>query len=111
MNIGVWLCIVLVPCFAVIGILFGIFKEKSAKFVSGFNSLPKAEQELYDKSYLARDMRNSCLLWALIMLIGTVGSLFLSGYFAILAYAVWGVLFFKDVHIDAHKAFKKYLRN
>lgn len=111
MSIGFWFCIVLVPGFAVIGLLFGIFKEKSAKFVSGFNTLSQKEQALYDKAWLARDIRNSCLLWAFIMMAGAVGSILLSDYVAILAYVVWGVLFFKDVHIDAHKAFKKYLRD
>ena len=49
MNIGFWLCGVLVIPFVIIGVLFAIFKEKAAKFVSGFNSLPKEEQALYDK--------------------------------------------------------------
>ena len=38
MNIGFWLCGVLVIPFVIIGVLFAIFKEKAAKFVSGFNS-------------------------------------------------------------------------
>lgn len=49
MNIGFYACIVLVPLFLIIGLLFGIFKEKSAKFISGFNSLTKEQQALYDK--------------------------------------------------------------
>lgn len=109
MKAGAWMCIVLAGGFGAIGILFGIFKEKSAQFISGFNSLPKLEPELYDKARMARDMRNSILLWALIMLIGAAGSFFLSDYFAIAAYIIWGVLFFKDIHLDTHKAFEKYL--
>ena len=50
MNIGFWSCIILVIPFLIIGMLFAIFKEKAAKFVSGFNSLPKEEQALYDKA-------------------------------------------------------------
>ena len=34
MNIGFWLCGVLVILFVIIGVLFAIFKEKAAKFVS-----------------------------------------------------------------------------
>lgn len=34
--------------FSIIGVLFAIFKEKAAKFVSGFNSLSKEEQALDD---------------------------------------------------------------
>ena len=37
MNIGFYLCGVLVIPFAIIGVLFAIFKEKSAKLVSCFN--------------------------------------------------------------------------
>lgn len=109
MNIGFWMCIVLVPGFAFIGLLFGIFKERSARFVSGFNTLSEKEQTLYDKAYIARDIRNSCFVWTAIMIIGAFGSLFLTTHLAIVAYIVWGIVFFKDVHFDAHKAFEKYL--
>lgn len=109
MRIGFWMCFVLVPCFVIPGLLFAVLKEKAAKFVSGFNTLPKAEQDLYDRAYLARDMRNDFFLWSLIMLIGALGSLFLTAYAAVLAYVLWLILFFKNVHLDAHKAFAKYL--
>ena len=72
MNVGFWMCIVLVPGFLLTGIVFALLKERGAKFVSGFNTLPKEEQERYDKEYLARDMRNSCFLWTGIMLAGAV---------------------------------------
>lgn len=62
MNIGFWLCGVLVITFSIIGVLFAIFKEKAAKFVSGFNLLSKEEQALYDKAYLSRDIRNQCFI-------------------------------------------------
>ncbi|WP_295087185.1 DUF3784 domain-containing protein [uncultured Ruminococcus sp.] len=110
MNIGFVLCGVMVIPFASIGILFSIFKEKAAKFVSGFNSLPKEEQALYDKAFISRDIRNQCFIWAAIMLIGAVMSYFVTTYMAIPAYIVWLILFFKEVHLDAHKAFEKYLR-
>ena len=55
-----------------------------------------------------------CLLllhlpWAAVMLAGAAGSRFISGYFAVAAYVVWIVLFFREVHLDARKAFEKYL--
>lgn len=109
MNLGFWFCIVLVPVFLIIGILFAALKEKSVRLVSGFGSLSKQEQELCDKARLARDMRNSYLIQTLVMLIGAVLSYLISSYMAIAAYAVWGVLFFKNVHFDEHKAFEKYL--
>ena len=110
MNIvGFWACGVLVILFEIIGILFAIFKEKAVKFVSGFNSLSKEEQALYDKAQISRDIRNQCFIWSVIMLIGAILSYFVTPYMAILAFIIWLLLFFKDVHLDNHKAFEKYL--
>ena len=108
-NIGFWSCIILSIPFAFVGILFAAFKDKAAKYVSGFNSLPKKEQELYDKARISRDIRNQCFTWSVIMLIGSVLSFFITPYMAIPAFIIWLVLFFKEVHFDTHKAFEKYL--
>ena len=90
MNIvGFWTCGVLVIPFGIIGILFAIFKEKAVKFVSGFNSLSKKEQALYDKAQISRDIRNQCFIWSVIMLIGAVLSYFITPYMAILAFIIW----------------------
>ena len=110
MNIGFWSCVVMVPVFALAGLLFGILKERAARFVSGFSTLPKEEQEMYDRAYISRDMRNSCFIWSGTMLAGAALSYFVTPYLAILAYIVWGVLFFKDVHFDEHKAIENYLK-
>lgn len=80
MRLGFWMCIVLFFGFAVIGLMFGLFKEKSAKFVSGFHSLPKKEQDLYDKAYIARDMRNACGIWAVVMLVVILSTMNVSFY-------------------------------
>lgn len=109
MNIGFGLCMVLAIPFTIIGILFAIFKGRAAKFVSGFNSFSKEEQELYDKAYISRDIRNQCFTWAAVMLIGALLSCFWSPCMAIPAFVIWLVLFFKEVHFDNHKAFEKYL--
>lgn len=66
MNVGFWMCGALVFPFFIMGIVFGILKEKAAGFVSGFN-------------------------------------------LEIPAFIIWLVLFFREVHIDTHKAFEKYL--
>lgn len=71
--------------------------------------MSKEEQLLYDRASISRDIRNQCFTWATIMLIGAVLSYFLTPYLAVLAYVIWLVLLFKDVHLDAHKAFEKYL--
>ena len=108
MNIGFYMCGILVIPFAAIGVLFAIFKEKAAAFVSGFNSLPKKEQTMYDRAHISRDVRNQCFVWAAIMLIGAALSYFISAYMAVPAFVIWLILFFRDVHLDAHKAFEKY---
>lgn len=109
MNIGFWICGVLVIPFLVIGILFAFLKDRAAKFVSGFNSLPEKEQILYDKAHISRDIRDQCFIWSATMAIGAVLSYFVTQYMAIPAFIVWLFLFFKDVHFDTHKAFEKYL--
>lgn len=109
MNIGFWLCGSLAVPFAVLGVVFAVLKERAAKLVSGFNSLPKEEQIRYDRAYISRDMRNQCFTWAAVMAAGAVLSYFLTPYMAVPAFVLWLVLFFKEVHFDAHKAFEKYL--
>ncbi len=109
MNMGVYLCGMLAVSFALVGALFAVFKEKAALFVSGFNTLPKKEQARYDRAGISRDVRNQCFLWSAIMLAGVVLSYSVSPYMAVPAFVIWLVLFFRDVHLDAHKAFEKYL--
>lgn len=109
MNKGFWFCIILAISFVIIGVLFAIFKEKAAKFVSGFNSFSKEEQELYDKAQISRDIRNQCFIWTVIMLAGALLSYFLTPYMAIPIFIIWLVLFFREVHFDNYKAFEKYL--
>ena len=108
MNIGFYMCGILVIPFAAIGVLFAIFKEKAAVFVSGFNSLPKKEQTMYDRAHISRDVRNLCFVWAALMLLVAALSYFFSAYMAVPAFVIWLILFFRDVHLDARKAFEKY---
>lgn len=108
MNIGALICGALTIIFGIIGLIFALLKEKAAKLVSGFNSLSKEEQELYDQALISKDMRNQFFIWALTMLIGTILSYVFSPYLAILAFIVWLILFFREVHSDIHKAFEKY---
>lgn len=108
MNIGFLVCMLLFIFFIELAIPFVLFKEKAAKFVSGFNSLSKEQQTHYDKAYISRDMRNLCFLWAFIMFIGAVLSYYVTPYCAIVAFIVWLVFFFKEVHLDAEITFEKY---
>ena len=108
-NIGFWICGILAIPFLIIGVFFAAKKENAAKFVSGFSTLSKDEQALYDKAAISRDMRNQCFLWSAVMLTGAVLSYWLTPAMSIPAFLVWIVLFSKDVHFDTKKAFEKYL--
>lgn len=107
MNIGFMACIVLGVLFLIVGILFSLLKEKGAKYVSGYSTLNHPEN--YDKASISLDMRNRCFTYALILFLGAILSYFISTLIAIPTYVLWGILFFKSVHLDAEKAFEKYL--
>lgn len=108
MNIGMVACLALGIIFLVFSICFAILKEKGAILVSGFNSFSKAEREKYDQKRISLDMRNSFFLWTMILFIGALFSYFVSQYYAIIAFIIWLIIFFKDAHISATKAFEKY---
>lgn len=108
MNIGVIVCLILALFFSVLSSIFALLKEKSAIFISGFNSLSKAEREKYDKKKMSIDMRNSLFIWAIILFLGAILSYYISEYCSIISFVVWLIIFFKDVHMDSKKAFEKY---
>lgn len=110
MNIGFYICIVFLITFVLMAVIFSLLGEKGAMLISGFNTLPKEKRELYDKKRMSRDQRNMFLIWAAIMAAGSVLSLFVSQYMAAAAGAVWLIAFFKEVHLDAEKAFAKYMK-
>ena len=107
MNIGFVACIILAVLFLVLGIMFALLKEKGAYFVSGFRTLNHPEK--YDKAYISRDMRNQCFIYFVILSIGAILSYFISAVISIPTYIIWAIVFFKSVHLDAEKAFEKYL--
>lgn len=107
MNIGFVTCIILAVLFLVLGIIFALLKEKGAYFVSGFRTLNHPEK--YDKAYISRDMRNQCFIYFVILSIGAILSYFISAVISIPTYIIWAIVFFKSVHLDAEKAFEKYL--
>ena len=94
--------------FGIIAIIFALLKEKGAILISGFNTMPKEEREKYDQKKMSIDMRNSLFLWSIILFSGAILAYFISKYFAAVAIVTWLIIFLKDVHIDAEKAFEKY---
>lgn len=108
MNIGLIACLAFAAIFGIMGLVFALLKEKGAMLVSGFNTLPKAKREQYDKKKISSDQRNMLFLWTVIMLLGAVLSYFITEYMAVIAFLVWIVFFFREVHVDEEKAFGKY---
>ena len=107
MNVGFAACIILAVFFLILGIMFALLKEKGAQFVSGFRILNHPEK--YDKANISRDMRNQCFIYFVILSIGAILSYFISAVISIPTYIIWAIVFFKSVHLDAEKAFEKYL--
>lgn len=107
-HVGMIICLVLAASFGLLAVLFTCLGEKGAMLISGFNTLPEEERKKYDKKRMCREQRNAFALWCLICLAGGILSRLLGGYMAVLALAVWLIVFFKDVHIDAKKAFARY---
>ena len=110
MNIGAITCSLLVGLFLLLWLLFAALGGRAAVLISGFNTLPPEKRAQYDVSRMCRDQRNAFLLWAAVLAAGAALSLLISQLFAVAAFAVWLVLFFRDVHLDAEKAFGKYRR-
>lgn len=94
--------------FLLLAFVFTCLKEKAAMLISGFNTLSKEERKKYDTERMSRDQRNLFLIWAAILGAGALLSCFISKYMAVIAFVIWLVVFFRDVHLDEEKAFGKY---
>lgn len=111
MNIGVIACLFLVILFILIIVVFSILGEKSTILISGFNLKSKDEREKYDKEKMIKDYKKSFTIWIIILLLGALGSYYISQYCSVIAFVIWLIIFFKDVHLDEEKAFGKYKIN
>lgn len=108
MNTGFIVCGGACLLFLLLTLIFTMFKEKSVMLISGFNAMPKEKRELYDTEKLRKDSRNIFLIWAVIQGIGAILAYYISQYAAIIAFIIWLIVFFKDVHLNEEKAFGKY---
>lgn len=108
MNTGFIVCGGACLLFLLLTLIFTMFKEKSVMLISGFNTMPKEKRELYDTEKLRKDSRNIFLIWAVIQGIGAILAYYISQYVAIIAFIIWLIVFFKDVHLNEEKAFGKY---
>ncbi len=107
-NVGAISCGIFGALFLLLGILFAALGERGVRFISGFDSLPPEKRKLYDTERMWRDRRNGFFIWTAVFAAGAALSLLASQYFAVAAFIVWLVLFLKDVHFSAEKAFEKY---
>lgn len=107
-NVGAISCGIFGALFLLLGAVFAALGERGVRFISGFGSLPPEKRELYDTERMWRDRRNGFFIWTAVFAVGAALSLLASQYFAVAAFIVWLVLFLKDVHFSAEKAFEKY---
>lgn len=107
-NVGAVSCGIFFAVFLLLGIVFAALGERGVHLISGFGALSSEERALYDTERMRRDQRNSIFVWAAVFAAGCVLSLLVSQLFAVAAFVVWLVLFFRNVHFDAKKAFEKY---
>ena len=98
----------LIHIFCLLGGGFFLAGPKAALFVSGFSTLPPSERARYDTAALSRDYARRFLGWGVLFLAGAGASALWSGWAALLALAVWQVLFWRQVHWDPERAFETY---
>lgn len=94
--------------FLVLSMMFAVLEERGAMLVSGFNTMTEDQRMKYDREKVSMGMRNALFTWFVVFAVGAALYYLVSPYFAIAAFAVWLILFFKVAHWDADKAFAKY---
>jgi len=85
-----------------------LLKSKGAMLISGFNTLSKEQRKLYNQDKMSIYYRNLFALWSALFFAGAVLSQLVSGYLTIIVFIIWIVSVFKNMHLDANKAFGQY---
>ena len=93
--------------FLLLSIVFAVGKGNATILLSGFNYLPAKRRAQYDQARLARDTRNMLVLWAIVMVVGALGSILHWGFGAA-ALAVFAVLLIREVRWDVETAYEAY---
>ena len=101
-------CLSLSVIFVLIAILLTVLGEKGAMLIGGFNTLSESQRNLYDKNKIVKSQRNLLLIWSVILGTGAILSYLISHYLGIVAIIIWLIVFFKEFHWDAQKAFEQY---
>ncbi len=109
---GIGLAIILAATgalFLVFAVIFTVQKEKACRLIGGFNFFSQEQQARYDRAAIARDYKKLFAWWTAGAFLFAV----LAFWFAWWAFGAAAVLFLisigKEMHIDAEKAFEKYM--
>lgn len=94
--------------FTVLGIIFMILKDKACILISGYNTKTKKEREEYDEVRLSKDESKFFFKCAFIYFIGATTALFFNKICLGIAFLVWIIYLFKNIHLNQEKAFDKY---
>ena len=109
MNTALALCLALIALlFAVLAIVFMLRREKACSLIGGFNFFTEEQQTQYDRARIAKDYQRLFILLAAVLFAGAVLTLFLGWWAFGLSILAMLILLFRDFHIFAEDAFKKY---
>lgn len=108
MNVWTIICLVGTIIFGLLGAVFAIIKEKSAKFFPGYKTIPKHEIRKYDHLKMGKAMRDEMLNWAGILLLGTILSHLLESIYGIIALVLWVIIILVKLFSDPKKELKKH---
>lgn len=109
MNAALALCLALIGLlFSAFAIVFAVRKEKACSLIGGFNFFTKEQQKQYDRARIAKDYQRLFSLLAAVLFAGALLSLFLGWWAFGLSILAMLILLFRDFHLYAEDAFKKY---
>ena len=109
MNTALALCLAAMGLlFSVFAIVFAVRKEKACSLIGGFNFFTEDQQKQYDRARIAKDYQRLFVLLAAVMFAGALLSLFLGWWAFGFSILLLLILLFRDFHVYAEDAFKKY---
>lgn len=110
MEHGIWLMAGITLCviFAMLGGVFHHYRENACGLVLGYNYKTKEERTNYDEIRISRHYRNMFLFWAILFLIGALGSVCFGKVCFGVSCLIWLISFCRNIHIDEEKDFDKF---
>ena len=109
MNAALCLCLALMALlFSAFAAVFAAQKEKACRLIGGFNFFTEEQQKQYDRARIAKDYQKQFTVIAAVLFCGAGASLFLGWWAFGPAIAAMLFLLFRDFHLFADEAFKKY---